>query len=48
MTDPSAEPTHNARRRATLLAVVGGAAILAVLAGVYGMGRSRSNPAAGA
>ena len=53
MTDPSAEPTHNARRRVTwfvalFLALGGGIAILAVLAGVYGMGRSRSNPAAGA
>ena len=50
MTDPSAEPSHNARRRVTLfvalfLALGGGAAILAVLVGVYGMGRSRSNPA---
>ena len=53
MTDPSAEPSHNARRRVTLfvalfLALGGGAAILAVLVGVYGMGRSRSNPAAAA
>jgi len=53
MTDPSAEPTHNARRRVTwfvalFLALGGGIAILAVLAGVYGMGRSRSNPAAAA
>ena len=56
MTEPSAEPSKTpttepastARRRATLLAAVGGAAILAVLAGVYGMGRLRSNPAAAA
>src|SRR5262249_15429655 len=49
MTDPSAEPSHNARRRVTLFAVfAGGIAILAVLAGVYGMGGSRSNPAAAA
>ncbi len=60
MTEPSAEPSvkptaapaNTARRRATLLAAVfaalGGVAILAVLAGVYGMGRLRSNPAAAA
>src|SRR6516225_9017056 len=53
MTDPSAEPSYNARRRVTwfvalFLALGGGIAILAVLAGVYGMGRSRSNPAAAA
>jgi thiol-disulfide isomerase/thioredoxin len=49
MTEPSAEPSNNARRRVTLLtALGGGAAILAVLAGVYGMGRLRSNPAAAA
>jgi thiol-disulfide isomerase/thioredoxin len=49
MTDPSAEPSHNARRRVTLFAVLGGGiAILAVLVGVYEMGRSRSNPAAAA
>jgi len=49
MTDPSAEPSHNARRRMTLFAALGGGiAILAVLAGIYGMGRSRSNPAAAA
>jgi thiol-disulfide isomerase/thioredoxin len=49
MTDPSAEPSHNARRRVTFFAALGGGiAILAVLAGVYGIGRSRSNPAAAA
>jgi thiol-disulfide isomerase/thioredoxin len=49
MTEPSAEPSNNARPRVTLLAALGGgAAILAVLAGVYGMGRLRSNPAAAA
>jgi len=48
MTVPSAEPSANARRRVTLLVALGGVAILAVLAGVYGMRRSRSNPAAAA
>ena len=49
MTEPSAEPCH---RRAPPCDPAGGlggsAAILAVLAGVYGMGRLRSNPAAAA
>jgi thiol-disulfide isomerase/thioredoxin len=52
MTESSAKPiaasSNKARRRATLFAVCGGLAILAVLAGVYGMGRWRSNPAAAA
>src|SRR6516164_5242566 len=49
MTEPSAEPSTNARRRAALFAGPGGAiVILAVLAGIYGMGRLRSNPAAAA
>jgi thiol-disulfide isomerase/thioredoxin len=49
MTEPSAEPSTNARRHAALLAAMGGAiVILAVLAGIYGMGRLRSNPAAAA
>jgi thiol-disulfide isomerase/thioredoxin len=50
---PTAEPAGTARRRVTLLAALlvalgGAAAISAVLAGVYGMGRLRSNPAAAA
>ena len=46
MTEPSAEPSNNARPRVTLLtALGGGAAILAVLAGVYGIDRLRRNPA---
>jgi thiol-disulfide isomerase/thioredoxin len=45
---PPAAPPDKARRRVTLLAACGGLAILAVLAGVYGMGRWRSNPAAAA
>ena len=50
---PTAEPAGTARRRVTPLAALavalgGAAAILAVLAGVYGMGRLRSNPAAAA
>ena len=45
MTEPSAEPSTNTRRRAALFAGLGGAiVILAVLAGIYGMGRLRSNP----
>ena len=43
----SAEPSNNAHRRVLLAAACGGvSAILAVLAGVYGIGRLRSNPAA--
>jgi thiol-disulfide isomerase/thioredoxin len=45
---PPAAPSNQARRRVTLFAACGGLAILAVLAGVYGMGRWRSNPAAAA
>jgi thiol-disulfide isomerase/thioredoxin len=45
---PTAAPSSTARRHMTLVAACGGAAILAVLAGVYGMGRWRSNPAAAA
>jgi thiol-disulfide isomerase/thioredoxin len=45
---PTAAPANTARRRAAVLAAFGGAAILVVLAGVYGMGRLRSNPAAAA
>jgi thiol-disulfide isomerase/thioredoxin len=50
MTEPPAEPSNNARRRMILMATAlgGGAAILAVLAGVYGMAGLRSNPAAAA
>src|SRR6516164_7770087 len=45
MTEPSAETSPNTRRRAALFAGLGGAiVILAVLAGIYGMGRLRSNP----
>ena len=49
MTEPSAEPYYKVRRR-RIVAVVAWArvAVLAVLAGVYGMGRLRSNPAAAA
>jgi thiol-disulfide isomerase/thioredoxin len=51
MTEPSAEPSATARRRAPwfaarFAALGGGIAILAVLAGIYGMERWRSNPAA--
>jgi thiol-disulfide isomerase/thioredoxin len=45
---PTAEPATTARRRMILLAALGGAAFLAALAGIYGMGRWRSNPAAAA
>jgi thiol-disulfide isomerase/thioredoxin len=45
---PPAAPSNKARRRVTLFAACGGLAILAVLAGVYGMERWRSNPAAAA
>ena len=49
MTEPSAEPSNNARRRVTMLAALGGGiAILALLAGVYGMAGLRSNPASAA
>ena len=49
MTEPSAEPSNNARRRVTMLAALGGGiAILAMLAGVYGMAGLRSNPASAA
>ena len=45
---PPAEPSHQTRRRIALFAACGGLAILAVLAGIYGMGRLRSNPATAA
>jgi thiol-disulfide isomerase/thioredoxin len=44
MTAPAADSSYKNRRR--LLAVVAGCAIVTVLAGVYGIGRLRSNPAA--
>jgi thiol-disulfide isomerase/thioredoxin len=47
MTEPSATPDHKVRnRRAVTRAVAIGLAALAVLAGVYGIGRLRSNPVA--
>jgi thiol-disulfide isomerase/thioredoxin len=49
MTEPSVEPYYKVRRRRIIAVVAwGGVAILAVLAGVYGMGRLRSNAAAAA
>jgi thiol-disulfide isomerase/thioredoxin len=55
MTEPSSkpydtsEPYYKVRRRRIVAVVTwGGVAVLAVLAGVYGMGRLRSNPAAAA
>ncbi len=48
MTEPSTEPYYKVRRRTIVLVAVSGIAVLAVLAGVYGMGRLRSNPAAAA
>jgi thiol-disulfide isomerase/thioredoxin len=50
MTETSAaEPSHQARRRKLVVGgVVGGIAVLAVLAGVYGMEHMRSNPDAAA
>src|SRR5271163_2212061 len=45
---PPAAPSSKARRRVTLFAACGGLAILAMLAGVYGMGQWRSNPATAA
>jgi thiol-disulfide isomerase/thioredoxin len=46
MTELPADPSHKTRRRVLTRVVLGGAAVLAVLAGVYGIGRPRSNPAA--
>jgi thiol-disulfide isomerase/thioredoxin len=48
MTEPSAEPYYKVRRRIIAVVAWGGIAALAVLAGVYGMGRLRSNPAVAA
>jgi thiol-disulfide isomerase/thioredoxin len=45
MTEPSAAPPNKNRRR-LLAAACGAVAVLAVLAGVYGIGHLRSNPAA--
>ena len=42
------EPSYQMRRRVIAIAILGGIAVVAVLAGVYGMGRLRSNPAAAA
>jgi len=47
MTNSSAEPRYMNRRRAFLAAACA-IAVIAVLAGVYGIGRLRSNPAAAA
>ncbi len=44
MTEPTAD-SHNKNRRRLLAAACGTVAVLAVLAGVYGIGRLRSNPA---
>ncbi len=47
MTEPSAEPYYKLRRRRFIAIAAGcGLAAVAVLAGVYGMERLRSNPAA--
>ena len=48
MTAPSAESYNKTRRRLLALVAACGIAVLAVLAGVYGMGGLRSNPAAAA
>jgi thiol-disulfide isomerase/thioredoxin len=48
MTEPSAEPYDKVRRRVIAVVTWGGIAVLIVLAGVYGMGRLRSNPAVAA
>jgi thiol-disulfide isomerase/thioredoxin len=48
MTEPSAEPNNKTRRRVVAVLAACGIAVLAVLAGVYGMGGLRSNPAAAA
>jgi thiol-disulfide isomerase/thioredoxin len=49
MTEPSAEPYYKMRRRRLIaIAAFCGIAALAVLAGVYGIARLRSNPAAAA
>jgi thiol-disulfide isomerase/thioredoxin len=48
MTEPPAEPRHKARRRIQAMVVCCAISALAVLAGVYGIARLRSNPAAAA
>jgi len=50
MTEPSAElPTSQIRRRRlAVMSIAGGLVVLAALAGVYGIGRLRSNPDAAA
>jgi thiol-disulfide isomerase/thioredoxin len=46
MTAPSSTDSPNKNRRRLLAAVCGAVAVIAVLAGIYGIGRLRSNPAA--
>ena len=46
MTAPSADPLYKNRRRLLAAAACCAIAVIAVLAGVYGIGRLRSNPAA--
>jgi thiol-disulfide isomerase/thioredoxin len=46
MTTPAADPSDKNRRRSLVLTAGCAIAVIAVLAGVYGIGRLRSNPAA--
>jgi thiol-disulfide isomerase/thioredoxin len=48
MTEPSTEPHNKTRRRVIALVAASGIAVLAALAGVYGMAGLRSNPASAA
>jgi thiol-disulfide isomerase/thioredoxin len=48
MTEPKAEPHSKSRRLVWAAAACCAVAVIAVLAGVYGIGRLRSNPAAAA